>query len=52
MPGKIVSKAQQRYMFMKHPEIAKEMAGGQSFKGLPEHVKKAKTAKTPQKAKK
>lgn len=38
MPFK--SKAQQRYMFAKHPEIAKEFAQATpNIKKLPEHVK-------------
>ena len=44
MPFK--SKAQQRYMFAKHPRIAREMADkmkeeGIGYKSLPQHVKKA-----------
>ena len=39
MPFK--SKAQQKYMFAKHPTIAKEFADATpSIKRLPEHVKK------------
>lgn len=38
MPFK--SKAQQRYMYAKHPEIAKEFASKTTdFSALPEHVK-------------
>lgn len=34
------SKAQQRYLFAKHPEIAKEFADATpNIKALPEHVK-------------
>lgn len=41
MPFK--SKAQQRYMFTKHPKIAKELASKtKDFKKLPEKVKKKK----------
>jgi hypothetical protein len=41
MPFK--SKAQAKYMFAKHPEIAKEFADKTpSIKRLPEHVKKKK----------
>jgi hypothetical protein len=40
MPFK--SKAQQKYMFAKHPKIAKRWAGKYGVsKNLPEHVKKA-----------
>jgi len=40
MPFK--SKAQAKYMFAKHPEIAKEFADATpSIKKLPEHVKKS-----------
>lgn len=35
-----VSKAQQRFMFAKHPGIAKEFASKTDFSHLPEHVKK------------
>lgn len=42
MPFK--SKAQQRYMYAKHPEIAEEFsAATPNFKKLPEHVKDKKT---------
>lgn len=37
MPFK--SKAQARYMFAKHPAIAKEFAAHTNFGKLPEHVK-------------
>jgi hypothetical protein len=41
MPFK--SKAQQRFMFAKEPEVAKEMASKTpSIKALPQHVKKKK----------
>lgn len=43
MPFK--SKAQQRYLYAKHPEVAKEFAKHTStrqFKKLPEHVRKKK----------
>lgn len=41
MPFK--SKAQQRLMFAKHPEMAKEMASKTpNMKALPEHKKKKK----------
>ena len=41
MPFK--SKAQQRYMFARHPEMAKEFAAKTpSFKVLPERVKQKK----------
>lgn len=41
MPFK--SKAQAKYMFAKHPKIAKEFASATpSIKKLPEHVKKKK----------
>lgn len=46
MPFK--SKAQQAYLYAKHPEIAKEFAehtSKEQFKKLPEHVKKAKSPK-------
>ena len=44
MPFK--SKAQQRYMFAKHPEIAKEFAEATpNIKRLPEHVGKKTTDK-------
>jgi hypothetical protein len=44
MPFK--SKAQAKYMFAKHPEIAKEFADATpSIKKLPEHVKKKTKAK-------
>jgi len=37
------SKAQARYMFAKHPKIAKEFASKtKSIKALPEHKKKKK----------
>ena len=37
------SKAQQRYLFAKHPKIAKEFAEATpDIKSLPEHVKKKK----------
>jgi hypothetical protein len=40
------SKAQQRYMFMNHPEIAKEFAKATpDMKDLPEHVSKKKKVK-------
>lgn len=40
------SKAQSRYMFAKHPEIAKEWADKTlSIKALPERLKKKKMAK-------
>jgi len=35
MPFK--SKAQQRFMFSKHPKMAKEWAAKTNFKSLPEH---------------
>lgn len=41
MPFK--SKAQQKYMFAKHPKIAKEFAEATpNIKKLPEHVRKKK----------
>lgn len=41
MPFK--SKAQQRFMFSQHPEIAKEFADATpNIKKLPEHVKRKK----------
>jgi hypothetical protein len=41
-----VSKAQARYMFMKHPKIAREFASKTSnIKKIPERVKKKKTIK-------
>lgn len=41
MPFK--SKAQQGYMFIHHPELAKEFAAHTTnYKDLPEHVKRAK----------
>lgn len=44
MPFK--SKAQQKYMFAKHPKIAKEFAEATpNIKALPEHVKKKKKKK-------
>ena len=44
MPFK--SKAQARYMFSQHPEIAKEFASKTASIGsLPEHVKKKKKSK-------
>ena len=44
MPFK--SKAQAKYMFAKHPEIAKEFADKTpNIKKLPEHVKKKKKKK-------
>lgn len=50
MPFK--SKAQAKYMYAKHPEIAKEFASKtKSIKKLPEHVKAKKSSK-PKKAKK
>lgn len=40
------SKAQQKFMFAKHPEIAKEFADATpNIKKLPEHVKKTTTTK-------
>jgi hypothetical protein len=40
------SKAQARYMFARHPEIAKEFASHtRSIKSLPEHKKKTKAVK-------
>jgi hypothetical protein len=51
MPGKkgIVSKAQQGYMFAKHPKMADKMmheaqAAGVDTKHLPKHAKKKKKA--------
>jgi hypothetical protein len=39
MPGKIVSKAQQRFLAAKKPAVFKDLAGGQKLrKNLPEHV--------------
>lgn len=44
MPFK--SKAQQRYLFAKNPEVAKEFAEHtKSFKKLPEHAKRKKAKK-------
>ena len=44
MPFK--SKAQQKFMFAKHPKIAKEFAEATpNIKKLPEHVKKTKKKK-------
>ncbi len=41
-----VSKAQQRFMFARHPKMAKEWADKTpDIKGLPEHVKKSKVYK-------
>lgn len=36
------SKAEQRFMFEKHPKIAKEFAKHTDFEKLPEKAKKAK----------
>lgn len=48
-----VSKAQQRYMFLKNPTVAKEWAAKTpNMKGLPEHVKGSKAKKTPARRKK
>lgn len=45
MPFK--SKAQARYMYAKHPEIAKEFSDATpSIKALPEHVKEKKGSQT------
>lgn len=43
MPFK--SKAQQAYMFIHHPEIAKEFAEHTDFSHLPKKVKKKKSKK-------
>lgn len=41
-----VSKAQARYMFAKHPKIAKEFAGEtKSIKSLPERIRKREGVK-------
>jgi hypothetical protein len=46
------SKAQQSYLFAKHPEIAKEFADKtKNIKSLPEHVKKKGKAKAKKKSK-
>lgn len=45
-----VSKAQQKYLYAKEPEVAKEFADAtpkSAYKRLPEHVKKKKTAMKP-----
>ena len=45
------SKAQARFMFAKHPAIAKEFASKTpSIKSLPEHVKKMKKAMSMEKS--
>lgn len=42
----LVSKAQQGWMFVHHPKMAKEWADKTpNIKGLPEHVKKSKVYK-------
>lgn len=44
----LVSKAQQGWMFVHHPKMAKEWADKTpNIKGLPEHVKKSKVYKKP-----
>lgn len=40
------SKAQARYMFAKHPEIAKEFAEKTNFEDLPDRKGKLKAMKT------
>ena len=53
MPFK--SKAQQKYLYAKEPEVAKEFAEHtpkSAYAKLPEHVKKKKKAMTPRSKKK
>jgi len=40
-----ISRAQQRFMFAKHPKTAREWAGKTDFSGLPERVARKRRAK-------